>query len=275
MTRTLPEGLDRMVVVVPTYNEAANLEWITERLLRAVPEADLLVVDDGSPDGTGAIADRIAAAQPRVSVLHRTAKAGLGAAYLHGFAVALDRGYDVVGEMDADGSHQPEQLHRLVAALGDADLVIGSRWVPGGRVVNWSRWRLALSRGGNLYARTLLGIPVRDVTAGFRLFRAGTLRAIDLGSVESVGYCFQADLTVRTLRAGLRVVEVPIEFLERERGESKMDRAVAVESLRRITRWGVETRLRRVARPRGRTQRRTQRRTRPRPAGDTTQEPAS
>jgi dolichol-phosphate mannosyltransferase len=248
VTGTLPDDLARMVVVVPTYNEAENLEWITARLLRAAPEADLLVVDDGSPDGTGAIADRIAAAEPRVSVVHRTAKAGLGAAYLHGFAVALERGYDVVGEMDADGSHQPEQLHRLVAALADADLVIGSRWVPGGRVVNWSRWRLALSRGGNLYARLLLGIPVRDVTAGFRLFRAATLRRIDLAGVESVGYCFQADLTLRTIRAGLRVVEVPIEFVERERGESKMDRAVAVESLRLITRWGLRARFGRAAR---------------------------
>ena len=253
MTGSLPDGLTRMVVVVPTYNEAENLEWITTRLLLAVPETDVLVVDDGSPDGTGAIADRIAATEPRVSVVHRTAKAGLGAAYLHGFAVALERGYDVVGEMDADGSHQPEQLPRLVAALADADLVIGSRWVPGGRVVNWSRGRLALSWGGNLYARTLLGIPVRDVTAGFRLFRATTLRSIDLPSVESVGYCFQADLTVRTVRAGLRVQEVPIEFLERERGTSKMDRAVAVESLRRITRWGLAARFGRAGRRAGQT----------------------
>jgi dolichol-phosphate mannosyltransferase len=248
VTSPLPDGLERLVVVVPTYNEAENLAWVVDRLLQAVPAADVLVVDDGSPDGTGEIADGLAAADPRVSVVHRTAKAGLGAAYLHGFAVALERGYDVVGEMDADGSHQPEQLHRLVAALADADLVIGSRWVPGGRVVNWSRGRQALSRGGNLYARTLLGVPVRDVTAGYRLFRASTLRRLDLASVASVGYCFQVDLTVRTLREGLRVVEVPIEFLERERGTSKMDRAVAVESLRRITRWGLEARLGRVRR---------------------------
>ena len=246
MTAVLPEGLGRMVVVVPTYNEVENLAWITDRLLRSAPPTDVLVVDDGSPDGTGELADRIAAAEPRLTVVHRTEKAGLGAAYLHGFAVALDRGYGVVGEMDADGSHQPEQLQRLVAALPDADLVIGSRWVPGGRVVHWSRGRQALSRGGNLYARTLLGVPVKDVTAGFRLFRASALQRLDLGSVESVGYCFQVDLTVRAVRAGLRVVEVPIEFLERERGESKMDRAVAVESLRRITRWGVERRLRRL-----------------------------
>jgi dolichol-phosphate mannosyltransferase len=235
-----------MVMVVPTYNEAENLEWIVARLLAAVPTTDVLVVDDGSPDGTGEIADRLAAAESRVQVVHRDEKAGLGAAYLHGFAVALEQGYDVIGEMDADGSHQPEQLHRLLAALEHADLVIGARWVPGGSVVNWSPFRKALSVGGNLYARALLGIPVRDVTAGFRLFRATTLRSIDLSGVMSVGYCFQTDLTLRTVRAGLRVVEVPIEFLERERGESKMDRAVAVESLRRITRWGVDERRRRI-----------------------------
>ncbi|WP_238993289.1 polyprenol monophosphomannose synthase [Nocardioides caldifontis] len=237
----------RMVMVVPTYNEAANLAWIVDRLLAAAPQTHVLVVDDDSPDGTGEIADRLAADDPRVSVVHRTEKAGLGAAYLHGFAVALERGYDVVGEMDADGSHQPEQLHRLVEALRDADLVIGARWVPGGSVVNWSPFRKALSVGGNLYARLLLGIPVRDVTAGFRLFRASTLRTIDLGGVQSVGYCFQADLTLRTVRAGLRVVEVPIEFLERERGESKMTRAVAAESLRRITVWGLKERRARLA----------------------------
>jgi dolichol-phosphate mannosyltransferase len=236
----------RMVMVVPTYNEAENLEWIVERLLRAVPETDVLVVDDGSPDGTGALADALAARDERVRVVHRTERAGLGAAYLHGFAVALDLGYDVVGEMDADGSHQPEQLSRLVAALGEADLVIGARWIKGGSVVNWSPFRKALSVGGNLYARVLLGIAVHDVTAGYRLFRASTLRSIDLEDVESVGYCFQTDLTLRTLRAGLRVVEVPIEFLERERGESKMNRAVATESLRRITRWGLEERAAQV-----------------------------
>jgi dolichol-phosphate mannosyltransferase len=231
-----------MVMVVPTYNEADNLAWIVDRLLRAVPHSDVLVVDDASPDGTGRIADHLAAGDPRVSVVHRTEKAGLGAAYLHGFAVALEAGYAVVGEMDADGSHQPEQLHRLLDALSDADLVIGSRWVPGGSVVNWSPFRKALSVGGNLYARLLLGIPVRDVTAGFRLFRATTLRAIDLRGVDSVGYCFQVDLTLRTVQAGLRVREVPIDFLERERGESKMNRSVATESLRRITVWGWQER---------------------------------
>ncbi|MGE5718352.1 MAG: polyprenol monophosphomannose synthase, partial [Nocardioidaceae bacterium] len=184
----------RVVVVIPTYNEAENIVWIVTRVRRVLPQADVLVVDDGSPDGTGRIADELAAADPQVRVVHRNVKEGLGAAYLHGFRVALERGYDVIGEMDADGSHQPEQLPRLLAALEDADLVLGSRWVPGGSVVNWPWARQALSRGGNLYTRLLLGIPVRDATGGFRLFRRTTLEKIDLPSVRSVGYCFQADL---------------------------------------------------------------------------------
>ena len=239
-------ALGRIVMVVPTYNEAENLEWIVGRVRKAVPEADVLVVDDRSPDGTGAIADEIAARDPQVQVVHRTQKAGLGAAYLHGFRVALDRGYDVIGEMDADGSHQPEQLRILLDALEEADLVLGSRWVPGGSVVNWPLHRKALSRGGNLYTRLLLGIPVRDATGGFRLFRRTTLEALDLDDVRSVGYCFQADLAWRTLHAGMRVVEVPIEFVERVRGESKMSPAVAVESLWRITVWGVRERRTRL-----------------------------
>jgi len=239
MTRA---GTDRVVMVVPTYNERDNLEWIVGRVRASVPAVDVLVVDDGSPDGTGDLADELAAADPQVSVVHRSEKAGLGAAYLHGFRVALERGYDVVGEMDADGSHQPEQLPRLLAALEHADLVIGSRWVPGGSVVNWPLSRKVLSVGGNLYARVLLGIPLRDVTAGYRLFRRTTLEAIDLGSVESAGYIFQTDLAFRTVRAGLTVVEVPIEFVERVRGESKMSRDVATESLRRITVWGLRER---------------------------------
>jgi len=236
--------LGRVVMVVPTYNEAENIAWIVSRVRSALPEADVLVVDDGSPDGTGRIADELAAEDPQVSVVHRSAKEGLGAAYLHGFRVALERGYDVIGEMDADGSHQPEQLPRLLTALEDADLVLGSRWVPGGSVVNWPWTRKALSRGGNLYTRLLLGIPVHDATGGFRLFRRTTLEKIDLPSVQSVGYCFQADLAWRTVEAGLRVREVPIDFIERIRGESKMSPDVAVESLRRITAWGLRERRR-------------------------------
>jgi len=239
--------LGRVVVVIPTYNEAENIAWIVTRVRRALPPADVLVVDDGSPDGTGRIADELAASDPQVRVVHRSVKEGLGAAYLHGFRVALERDYDVIGEMDADGSHQPEQLPRLLAALEDADLVLGSRWVPGGSVVNWPWARQALSRGGNLYTRLLLGIPVRDATGGFRLFRRTTLEKIDLASVRSVGYCFQADLAWRTVEAGLRVREVPIQFVERTRGESKMSPDVAVESLRRITGWGLRERRRQAA----------------------------
>jgi len=240
--------LGRIVMVVPTYNEAANLRWIVDRLRRAQPAVDVLVVDDGSPDGTGDLADQLADADPQVHVIHRTAKEGLGAAYLHGFDWALQHGYDVIGEMDADGSHQPEQLGGLLAALRDADLVIGSRWVRGGSVLNWPLTRQALSRGGNLYVRLLLGIHVRDATAGFRVFRRATLEKIDLASVESTGYVFQTDLATRVVRAGLTVVEVPIQFVERVRGESKMSGAVAAESMRLVTRWGVRERTGQVRR---------------------------
>jgi dolichol-phosphate mannosyltransferase len=199
-------------------------------------------VDDNSPDGTGKLADELASCDESVRVVHRAEKGGLGAAYKHGFRVALDAGFDVVGEMDADGSHQPEQLHLLLEALPDADLVIGSRWVPGGRVVNWPFRRELLSRGGNLYVRLLLGIGVRDATAGFRLFRRSALEAMDLSSVASTGYVFQTDMVVRCLRQGLRVREVPIEFVERVRGDSKMSGRVAAESLGRITAWGLRER---------------------------------
>jgi len=235
-------------MVIPTYNEIDNLTDVVARVRRSVPDVDVLVVDDSSPDGTGALADRLAAADPHVQVVHRPAKEGLGAAYSHGFRVALEAGYDVIGEMDADGSHQPEQLPLLFAAIRDADLVIGSRWVPGGSVVNWPWHRRALSRAGNLYTQALLGVGVRDATAGFRLFRRRTLEAVHLDEVQSLGYVFQVELVHRTLRAGLRVTEVPIEFVERERGDSKMTPEVARESLVRITRWGLRQRLRRTER---------------------------
>ncbi|WP_428344474.1 polyprenol monophosphomannose synthase [Nocardioides sp.] len=241
-------ALGRIIMVIPTYDEALNLEWIVGRLRTAQPDVDVMIVDDNSPDGTGDIADRLAAADPQIRVVHRTEKAGLGAAYLHGFKEALAAGYDVIGEMDADGSHQPEQLHLLLTALEHADLVIGSRWVPGGSVVNWPKSREFLSRGGNLYVRILLGSRVRDATAGFRLFRSGTLEKIDLGSVESAGYVFQADLAWRTQQAGLTITEVPIEFIERVRGDSKMSGDVATESIKRITRWGLHERRSQVRR---------------------------
>ncbi|WP_310963457.1 polyprenol monophosphomannose synthase [Nocardioides terrisoli] len=235
----------RTVMVVPTYNEAENLEALLSRLHRAEPDVHVLVVDDASPDGTGALADALATADERVSVLHRGAKQGLGAAYLAGFARALEQEYDVIGEMDADGSHQPEQLALLRAALADADVAIGSRWVPGGSIVNWPRRREWLSRAGNAYTRAMLGLDIRDVTAGFRLYRRTALEELALEGVASLGYVFQADLAYRAVRAGLRVVEVPIEFVERVRGESKMTPTVAAESLRRITAWGVAERGRR------------------------------
>lgn len=231
--------LQRVAVLIPTYNEAENLPRVVARVRASVPQANIVVLDDDSPDGTGEVADALAAADPAVTVIHRPSKQGLGAAYLEGFRWAIDAGYDAVVEMDADGSHQPEQLPRLLEAARDADLVIGSRWVPGGSVVNWPLHRKALSIGGNLYTRMLLGMPVHDATAGFRVYRTSALESIGLGDVASQGYCFQVDLTWRAVRRGLRVVEVPIEFVEREIGDSKMSRAVAAESLRRITTWGV------------------------------------
>ena len=235
-------ALDRVLVVVPTYDEAENVEVIAGRLLAAVPTAHLLVVDDNSPDGTGAIADRMAAADERVHVLHRADKAGLGAAYVAGFAWAREQGYDVVVEMDADGSHAPEQLPRLLAALEHADLVLGSRWVEGGQVVNWPRSREVLSRGGNAYVRLMLRLPLRDATGGYRAYRREVLDALPLAQVASHGYCFQVDLAWRTWQAGYRVVEVPITFVERERGESKMSRAIVLEALWKVTLWGVQRR---------------------------------
>ena len=237
------EDLGRIVVVIPTYDEADNIALVVDRLRAAVPEADVLIVDDNSPDGTGVVADRLAADDDQVAVLHRQGKEGLGAAYLAGFAHALQAGYDVIGEMDADGSHQPEELPQLLQALRDADLVVGSRWIPGGSITNWSKGREALSRGGNLYVRALLRIDVYDATSGYRVFRRQTLEKIDLATVRSAGYVFQTDLVARTLDAGLTVHEVPIEFVERVRGESKMSARVAAESLRRITGWGLRRRL--------------------------------
>jgi len=245
--------LGRVLVVIPTYNERDNVEAIAERVTASVAEANVLIVDDHSPDGTGKIADEIAAADPRVHVLHRTAKAGLGGAYVAGFGWGLERGFDVLVEMDADGSHAPEQLSRLLDALRDADLVIGSRWVPGGKVVNWPKSRELLSRGGNLYTRIALGIDLRDATGGYRAYRRAVLEEIDYRSVVSEGYCFQVDLAWRAARGGFRVVEVPITFAERERGESKMSGSIVREALWRVTQWGAQHRanqIRRVVRRR-------------------------
>ena len=230
--------VQRPLVVVPTYDERANLAGLVERLRRAVPAADVLVVDDASPDGTGNLADEISAGDAHVNVLHRPVKEGLGPAYLAGFRWGLARDYDALVEMDADGSHAPEQLPSLLAATRDADVVLGSRWVAGGAVVDWPRRRELLSRGGNAYARMLLGLPVQDATGGFRVYRREVLETIELTDVASAGYCFQVDLLWRSWRAGFRIVEVPIRFVERVAGVSKMSRDVVAEALWRITVWG-------------------------------------
>ena len=232
---------DSVLVIVPTYNERENLELIAGRLHAAVPQAHLLVVDDDSPDGTGKIADELAE-QPWAHVQHRSGKQGLGAAYVAGFAWAREHGYDVVVSMDADGSHAPEQLPRLLAGLEHADVVLGSRWVAGGEVVNWPRSREVLSRGGNAYARAVLGLPLRDATGGYRAYRRPVLDEVLTKAVASQGYCFQVDLIWQIWLSGNRVVEVPIRFVERERGESKMSQAIVVEALWRVTLWGLRSR---------------------------------
>lgn len=235
----------RALVVVPTYCEAESLPGTLARLRAAVPAADVLVVDDASPDGTGRLADAAAAADPGVHVLHRDRKDGLGAAYVAGFRWGLAGGYDVLVEMDADGSHQPEQLPRLLDAVAaGADLALGSRWVPGGAVHRWPPSRVLLSRGGNAYTRLVTGIGLHDATGGFRAFRRGVLEAVELEDIASQGYCFQVDLAWRAVRAGFSVVEVPIDFVERTAGSSKMSRQIVAEALWRVTSWGVAHRAR-------------------------------
>jgi dolichol-phosphate mannosyltransferase len=238
--------LGTVLVIIPTYNEVDNIAPVVARVRASVPGAHVLVADDNSPDGTGKAADEIASADPQVHVLHRRGKEGLGAAYLAGFRWGIEAGYGVLVEMDADGSHQPEELPRLLTALAGADLVLGSRWVPGGRVVNWPRHRKFLSRGGSTYSRLLLDVPIRDVTGGYRAFRRETLEGLGLDDVASQGYCFQVDMAHRAVREGYRVVEVPITFVERERGDSKMSRDIVAEALWRVTAWGLRGRARQV-----------------------------
>jgi dolichol-phosphate mannosyltransferase len=230
---------ESVVVVLPTYNERENLEGMVRRLRASVPEAQLLIVDYGSPDGTGELADALSASDAGVAVLHRAAKQGLGAAYLAGFAWALDRGFDVIVESDVDGSHQPEQLPTLLAALDGHDMVIGSRWVSGGGIVNWPLSRRIISKGGSFYARTVLQLHERDVTGGYRVFRADALRTIGLGRIDSLGYCFQIEMLWRAERAGLRIAEAPITFIERVNGVSKMTGNIAGEAMLRVTVWGL------------------------------------
>lgn len=239
----------RVLTIIPTYNEIESLPITLKRLRDAVPDSDVLIADDNSPDGTGSYADEAAAKDPKVHVLHRKGKEGLGAAYIAGFRWGLERGYDILVEMDADGSHRPEELPRLLeASKAGADLVIGSRWVTGGSVVNWPLHRKLLSRAGSTYSRFMLGIPVRDITAGYRAFRRGTLEQLDLGAVESVGYGFQVDMTFRVARLGLKITEVPITFVERELGDSKMSGNIVLEAIVSVTRWGLAARWRKLTR---------------------------
>jgi dolichol-phosphate mannosyltransferase len=238
----------RPLVVVPTYNEIATIERVIAGALRSDPRIHVLVVDDGSPDGTGALVDHIVEADERVHVLHRKAKSGLGSAYKRGFAWGMERGYDVLGEMDADLSHDPADLPRLLDALDTADLVIGSRYVPGGGVEDWPLSRRLLSRLGNRYVRLLTGMPVRDATAGFRLYRRPVVEEVNLDSLRAEGYAFQLEMALRTWRMGFVITEVPITFVERREGASKISRHIVLEALWRAAVWGVRG-PRRAARP--------------------------
>jgi len=227
----------RALVCLPTYDERENLGPMVEAVLAAAPGIEILVVDDDSPDGTGRLADEIAAREPRVHVLHRVRKEGLGRAYLAGFAWALERDYGLVLEMDCDFSHHPRYLPAMLAAAEQADLVLGSRYVPGGGTVNWGLGRKLISRGGSLYARLILGLAVRDLTGGFKCFRREVLEAVDLPSVECSGYAFQIELTFRAARRGFRIAEIPIVFEDRRVGRSKMSRRIVLEAIRKV--WSI------------------------------------
>ncbi len=226
-------------VVLPTYCERETLPEVVSGTLEALPDARVLVVDDASPDGTGKVADELAAGDPRVRVIHRPGKAGLASAYVEGFRTALREGAELLVEMDADGSHDPAELPALVEAAKSADVVVGSRYIPGGKVHNWSPFRLLLSRGGNLYARALLRLSIRDATSGYRAYHRRVLEALDLGAIRSEGYAFQIEMVLRAARAGFRVVEVPITFWERRAGRSKLSRRIVLEALIEVARWAL------------------------------------
>jgi dolichol-phosphate mannosyltransferase len=238
--------MSKSLVIIPTYNEIDNLASIVERVRRA-SDIDILIVDDASPDGTGKLADVISESTPQVFTLHRSAKAGLGPAYIAGFRWAFERNYEWVAEMDADGSHDPAVLSTLVdiAQHSDAALVIGSRWVSGGAIAGWSRLREAISRAGNAYARFALRSRIQDLTAGFRVMRADALLELDLSTIASSGYCFQIEIAQRLESTGATIVEHPIIFREREAGVSKMHIGIVLEALWRITVWSFTRQLRR------------------------------
>lgn len=227
--------MPQSLIVVPTYNERENVQGVADRFLAALPGSEILFVDDNSPDGTGQLLDEIAAKNPRIHVMHRAGKLGLGTAYVEGFGWGLARGYEYLFEMDADGSHDPSYLTQMLALAEDgADIVVGSRWVPGGGTEGWGIGRKIISRGGSFYARTILGIDVRDVTAGFVCWRRAALEAIDLASMTSNGYSFQIEMKYRALKKGMRIVETPIVFVDRRVGQSKMSRAIVAEALIKV-----------------------------------------
>jgi dolichol-phosphate mannosyltransferase len=235
----MPETL----IILPTFNEALNLPGLLRQLRESVPDAAILVVDDNSPDGTGELAEGLRTTYPELHVLRRAGRAGLGAAYRAAYDWALERGYRTLVQMDADGSHRPADLPAMLAAATTLDVVVGSRWVPGGGVVNWPLGRMLLSRAGSRYARVMLSLPFRDITGGFRVFSADALRAIDTASVDSRGYCFQIEMLMRANDAGLSIVEVPITFVERVYGESKMSGGIVGEALAAVTVWGWRRRV--------------------------------
>lgn len=226
-------------VLVPTYQELHTLPSIIHRIFETIPNIDVLVIDDHSPDGTGKLADELSQKYSNLKVLHRSQKNGLGAAYVDGFKASLDD-YEVLVEMDADGSHDPQDLKRILEEIPNYDCVLGSRWVPGGKVVNWPLSRQILSRGGNLYARKMLGFDIGDSTGGFRAYKTSALRNIDLNLIDSQGYCFQVDMVRRLVSQGLKMKEVPITFTERTIGTSKMSRNIVLEAFVKIGIWGIK-----------------------------------
>ncbi len=235
--------MTKILVCIPTYNERENIENIVRRLFAASPSVDALVIDDNSPDGTAEIVQNLQTEFPQLHLLVNPIKAGLGGAYRAGFKWAQENFYDFVVEMDADGSHQPEQLPLLISKTDGNDLVIGSRWIKGGSVVNWPLSRKVLSLGGNFYVRSVLGIPIRDATAGFRIYSSAAISKLNLLSSNSQGYIFQVDGTYRAIVKRLRVVEVPIEYIEREIGVSKMSQSIVLEAIAQVTIWAVKYRL--------------------------------